>query len=204
MTTTTTTAVIITTTTAPKRPSAIQNITQNVVEFLSKNREEVLFGTIGAGAVYAAVQVFPQVLDWLSNLRFPTPAPPSVQSMRLDKTEFTYDDCLIGGNIETFSISNAPSSNFIFSLQNAKARFQIKLEADWSTGFSHYKHLFESSSKGTVDLSKVSARQNRVNLRVALDLVEVGSNPILQMENEDCEGEGPSNTIRLSAGRTVR
>ena len=126
VTTTTTTAAIITTTTAlttPKRPSAIQNITQNVVEFLSKNREEVLIGTIGAGAVYAAVQVFPQVLDWLSNLRFPTPAPPSVQSMRLDKTEFTYDDCLIGGNIETFSISNAPSSNFIFSLQNAKARF---------------------------------------------------------------------------------
>ena len=38
-----------------------------------------------------------------------------------------------------------------------------------------------------MDLSKVSARQNRVNLRVALDLVEVGSNPILQMENEDCE-----------------
>jgi len=83
-------------------------------------------------------------------------------------------------------------------------RHAFKLEADWSTGFSHYKHLFESSSKGTVDLSKVSARQNRVNLRVALDLVEVGSNPILQMENEDCEGEGPSNTIRLSAGRTVR
>ena len=43
--------------------------------------------------------------------------------------------------------------------------------------------------QGTVDLSKVSARQNRVNLRVSLDLVEVGSNPILQMENEDCEGE---------------
>ena len=133
MTTTTTTAATTTvvtttalvTTTAPKRPSAIQNITQNVVEFLSKNREEVLFGTIGAGAVYAAVQVFPQVLDWLSNLRFPTAAPPSVQSMRIDKTEFTYDDCLIGGNIETFSISNAPSSNFIFSLQNAKERFQI-------------------------------------------------------------------------------
>ena len=59
----------------------------------------------------------------------------------------------------------------------------------------HYKHLFESSSKGTVDLSKVFARQNRVNLRVALDLVEVGSNPILQMENEDCEGEGLLNTI---------
>ena len=133
MTTTTTTAATTTvvtttalvTTTAPKRPSAIQNITQNVVEFLSKNREEVVIGTIGAGAVYAAVQVFPQVLDWLSNLRFPTPAPPSVQSMRIDKTEFTYDDCLIGGNIETFSISNAPSSNFIFSLQNAKERFQI-------------------------------------------------------------------------------
>ena len=136
MTTTTTTAATTTTTTAatvvttiapttPKRPSAIQNITQNVVEFLSKNREEVVIGTIGAGAVYAAVQVFPQVLDWLSSLRFPTPAPPSIQSMRIDKTEFTYDDCLIGGNIETFSISNAPSSNFIFSLQNAKERFQI-------------------------------------------------------------------------------
>ena len=130
MTTTTTTAVtttVVTTTapTTPKRPSAIQNITQNVVEFLSKNREEVVLGTIGAGAVYAAVQVFPQVLDWLSNLRFPTAAPPSVQSMRIDKTEFTYDDCLIGGNIETFLISNAPSSNFIFSLQNAKERFQI-------------------------------------------------------------------------------
>ena len=133
MTTTTTTAATTTvvtttalvTTTAPKRPSAIQNITQNVVEFLSKNREEVVLGTIGAGAVYAAVQVFPQVLDWLSNFRFPTAAPPSVQSMRIDKTEFTYDDCLIGGNIETFSIANAPSSNFIFSLQNAKGRFQI-------------------------------------------------------------------------------
>ena len=48
----------------------------------------------------------------------------------------------------------------------------------------------KAHSKGTVDLSKVSARQNRVNLRVSLDLVEVGSNPILQMENEDCEGEG--------------
>ena len=81
--------------------------------------------TIGAGAVYAAVQVFPQVLNWLSKLRLPTPAPPSVQSMRIDKTIFTYDDCLIGGNIETFAISNAPSSNFIFSLQNAKAYFHI-------------------------------------------------------------------------------
>ena len=82
--------------------------------------------TIGAGAVYAAVQVFPQVLSWLSKLRLPTPAPPSVQSMRIDKTIFTYDDCLIGGNIETFTISNAPSSNFIFSLQNAQAGFHIE------------------------------------------------------------------------------
>ena len=41
-----------------------------------------------------------------------------------------------------------------------------------------------------MDLSKVSVRQNRVNLRVSLDLVEVGSNPVLQMENEDCEGKG--------------
>ena len=41
-----------------------------------------------------------------------------------------------------------------------------------------------------MDLSKVSVRQNRVNLRVSLDLVEVASNPVLQMENEDCEGKG--------------
>ena len=66
----------------------------------------------------------------------------------------------------------------------------LKLIPDWLVGSSHHEHLFESSLKGTVDLSKVSARQNRVNLRVSLDLVEVGSNPILQMENEDCEGEG--------------
>ena len=126
-TTTTTAMQIITTTLAPpKRPSALQNITQNVAEFFSKNREEVLITTIGAGAVYAAVQVFPQVLNWLSNIRLPTAAPPRVQSMRIDKTSFTYDDCLIGGNIETFTISNAPSSNFIFSLQNAQAGFQIE------------------------------------------------------------------------------
>ena len=63
----------------------------------------------------------------------------------------------------------------------------LKPISDWLIG-SRNTYL-KAHLQGTVDLSKVSARQNRVNLRVSLDLVEVGSNPILQMENEDCEGE---------------
>ena len=76
--------------------------------------------------------------------------------------------------------------------RNAFKFMLIRLKSDKLTDYSWY--LFESSSKGTVDLSKVSVRQNRVNLRVSLDLVEVGSNPVLQMENEDCEGKGPPTT----------